>query len=145
MLLLDKKNISSNISKFHMFIAETDNFDISGTLCNFDYNFSIAFASVRQMMERLEILFDCVNFPQATHQTRTFHDDAVQTDVLQMEWIRTIDPRETNDKEAEFLLHVQFRHHSTWQGTLELCAQRVTKPFRSQLELLTLLVTAPEK
>lgn len=145
MLNFDKKNISSNISKFHMFTDETDNYDISGKLCNFDYNFCIEFQGVRQMLERLEVLFDCVNLPQATHHKRSFHDEPAIKDMLQADWMQEIEPLEWERNNASFLLHVQFRRHSTWQGTLELIKERKVEYFRSELELLSLLANSLKK
>lgn len=145
MLCFDKENITGNISRFRLLAEESENADIKGVLYNPDYNFAIDFNGIRQLTERLEALFNFVNFPQATHQVRSFCTGGDTNDLLQAEWIREIEPGAPDVKAANFLLHVEFRRNATWQGTLELIEQQETKRFCSELELIRLIARTLRK
>lgn len=46
---------------------------------------------------------------------------------------------EKGSEKASFLVHVQFRQHSTWQGNITWLDKGVTQQFRSALEMLRLM------
>jgi len=142
MFQFEKKNISSNISRFRVIIEKTENHDIAGVLYNEFYGIAIDFQGIRQMLSRLDDFFDYVRFPQATHEKRSFLEDSGQKIKQPPKGLREVSPEEMQGKEAVFLLHVQFRQNSTWQGTLEWLAQKKTKRFRSELEMIGLIAEA---
>ncbi len=142
MLQFEKKNISSNISRFRIIIERTENHDIAGVLYNDFYGIAIDFQGIRQMLSRLDDFFDYVHFPQATHEKRSFHEDSARKGKHPLYGLREVSAEEMQEKQAAFLLHVQFRQNSTWQGTLEWLSQKKTKRFRSELELIGLIAEA---
>lgn len=140
MIQIDKKNISSNIARFKVILEKTENFDIAGTLCNDTYGIAIDFIGIRQMLSRLDGFFDYVNFPQATHEKRSFYTETVRQESLPPDGIREATISEMRDKQAAFILHVQFRHNSTWQGTLEYISDKKIKRFNSELEMIRMIL-----
>lgn len=139
----DNTVISSNISKFQVIINDSDNFDISGILYNNTYHFAMDFNGIRQMLKVMEEFFDYVNFPRATHEKRTFDTKAKGKKAKKPD-IREVEPTEMADMKPSFILHVQFRQYSTWQGTLYWIAENKTKRFRSELEMIRLMAEAIE-
>jgi len=140
MIQIDKKNISSNITRFRIIFEKTDNFDIAGTLYNDSYGIAIDFKGIRQMLSRLDVFFDYVNFPQATHKKRSFHSEAAKQGVQPPSGLREANEEELRGKKANLLLHVQFRQNSTWQGTLEFLTEKRIKRFRSELEMIEMIL-----
>lgn len=51
---------------------------------------------------------------------------------------------EHQNEKASFLVHVQFRQHATWQGSITWVEKGVTQHFRSALEMLRLMNEALE-
>lgn len=139
MFRFEKENISSNIARFRMFVESTDDYNLSGILYNETYGFAIEFLGVRQLLSRLDDFFNYVEFPQATHEVRSFDSSGDKKEKKLPQGIREISPGEWAADQALFILHVQFRQNSTWQGTLEKVAENETKCFRSELELIGLL------
>lgn len=145
MFQFEKKNISSNIARFKIIIEKKENYDIAGILYNDSYGFVIDFHGIRQMLSCLDDFFDYVNFPQATHEKRSFHEEPVKTEKHPPHGLREVPSEEMQDKQATFLLHVQFRQNSTWQGTLEWISEKKTKRFRSELEMIGLIADTLKK
>ena len=57
---------------------------------------------------------------------------------------RTYPELEKSKEKASFLVHVQFRQHATWQGTITWVNKGVTQQFRSVLEMIRLMTEAVE-
>ncbi len=145
MLPFEKKNISSNISRFKIIIERTENHDVAGILYNDFYGFTLDFQGIRQMLSNLDDFFDYINFPQATHEKRSFHDALHNKEVSLPQGLKEVSPEEMRNKQATLLLHVQFRQNSTWQGTLEWISEKKMKRFRSELELIALIAEIVKK
>lgn len=144
MIDLENKIITSNISIFYVYMkndVNIDNGDFLGSVLNESYNFAMDFNSFRNMMEVLEGLFNYVNFPMATHEERVFQKKENKNHTLPKELYPATLEMFKNQK-PEFRLHVQFRQNATWQGTLQWISTRKTKRFRSELELLELMLNA---
>lgn len=48
----------------------------------------------------------------------------------------------TNDCKATFTIQIQFQQHSTWQGTIAWVEGGKSQKFRSELEMLKLMMEA---
>lgn len=46
------------------------------------------------------------------------------------------------DEKATFTIQIQFKQHSTWQGTITWIEGEKTQNFRSELELIKLMMEA---
>lgn len=139
MFEFENKKISGNISKFHVIIRKTENFDVEGTLINDTYGFAIDFNGIRDMLCSLEELFDFIKFPQATHESRSFKEFVKSEGDSCPHGLRLPTLDEINKNNADLILHVQFRHYSTWQGTIKWNSENRTEKFRSQLEMIKLI------
>lgn len=145
MFEFEKKPISSNISRFKIIIEKTENFNLAGILYNDFYEIAIDFQGIRQMLSSLDEFFDYVDFPQATHEKRSFREEPDRRKKRPPAGFREVSAEEMQGKQASFLLHVQFRHNATWQGVLGWISEDKTKRFFSELELIGLMVEALKK
>ena len=145
MFQFENKMISSNIARFKIIIEKTEDYDIGGILYNDFYGIAFDFQGIRQMLSILDDFFDYVNFPQATHEKRSFDEGKEIRQKHLPRGLREVSAEEMQDKTAVFRLHVQFRQNSTWQGTLEWIPEKKTKRFRSELEMIRLIAESLEK
>ena len=102
-----------------------------------------------QMIAILDKFFDEINYPQASTKYRTFQKKKKGQDVASVRYqeekkqIQTAeDILQSRGKEATFILHVQYRQNSTWQGKLTWLEEEDEELFSSVLELLKLLDSA---
>lgn len=138
---LQKQFISSNISKFKILVNETDNYNISGMLYNEYYELTMAFHGIREFFASLDQFFDFVNFPQASHEHRTFGIIRNKRKEVPKTMKKEKLTATTGDK-ATFTVHVQFRQNASWQGTIQWIEGNKTQRFRSELEMLKLMTNA---
>lgn len=139
------KIISSNISEFKIFVdVEKNNYDISGILLNEHYGFFIKFTGIRDMLSSLDMLFNYVNFPMTSHSERMFSENIENN---KKELPKNLVAYHKGDKDIDsknpiFILRIQFRHNSTWQGTIQWIEKNYTKKFMSDLQLINLIIDA---
>lgn len=143
MVNLEGRDISSNISMFDLYIRQ-ENGNFSGTAWNNFYQFAFDFCGVREMVRILEELFNYVNFPMATHEARMFNERK-DTAYRQPRELYEASLEEFRGRCLTFRLHIQFRQNSSWQGVVEWVPKKKKKRFRSELELLHLMVDAAEQ
>lgn len=115
-----------------------------GSAANEFLNRTVYFHDVMEMLAVLEQTFDLLSFPQSTSSYRSFgprrrrgKTSFRKAGVRSMEKIPT--ELEKGSEKASFLVHVQFRQHSTWQGNITWLDKGVTQQFRSALEMLRLM------
>ncbi|MEI7885075.1 MAG: hypothetical protein WCI30_06960 [Clostridia bacterium] len=138
---LQHQFISSNISRFRILVNNTADYNISGILYNEYYQLTMSFQGIREFFSSLEQFFDSVNFPQHTHQHRSFGAPSDKEKVVPIPLQKGIHSPKTG-KKATFTMHVQFRQNATWQGTLQWLEGKQTERFRSELEMLKLMINA---
>lgn len=138
---IDKASITSNISRFLILINETDNYNISGILYNRYYELTMHFKGIREFFDSLDQFFDYVNFPQASHEHRTFGIIRNKRKEVPKAMKKEKLTAEAGEK-ATFTVHVQFRQNASWQGTIEWMEGNKTQRFRSELEMLKLMTNA---
>ena len=105
-----------------------------------------AFSGVMQMVDIMDHFFDWAGFPQAYHSNRKFVEDREeQPPCREGETERYMDDEmldQIRGKLATFVIQVQFRQNSSWQGAISWTEKRMTHRFRSTLELLKLMDSA---
>lgn len=138
---LQNQFISSNISRFKILVNETNNYNISGMLYNEYYELTMGFHGIREFFASLDQFFDFVNFPQASHEHRTFGIIRNKRKEVPKTMKKEKLTAETGDK-ATFTVHVQFRQNASWQGTIQWIEGDKTQRFRSELEMLKLMTNA---
>ncbi|MGE4215208.1 MAG: hypothetical protein AB7E42_10605 [Anaerotignaceae bacterium] len=100
----------------------------------------VHFTDICNLVLKLEDLFDEINFPEASTKIRNFLKNKTQTVGEELE--KHMTPKEVTDQKgskATFVVHVQYRQNSTWQGNVIWADKNITKNFRSALELLKLM------
>lgn len=100
---------------------------------------AIAFSNIIRMIETVEEFFDCLQFPQAATQTRSFHrKESVQGQKLEKK-LEQEQILQMRGQKGTFLLNVKYRQNSTWQGSVTWVDEQREQYFRSALELLKLI------
>lgn len=109
----------------------------------------IPFRESSQVISILDDFFNQINYPQASTRYRTFQKKKQEESNQERKRREPVKPVQTADdvlvnrgKEATFILHVQYRQNSTWQGKLIWLEAEQEEDFCSVLELLKLLDSA---
>lgn len=105
---------------------------------------TLEIASLEEMLFQLEEFFDSINFPHPTTNNRTFQGEA-QTTTLREERVRVMSDEELLSKHGDlgtFIIRVQHRQNSSWQGRITWMDKDKTMYFRSMWEMLKLLASA---
>jgi hypothetical protein len=138
MIAIDSNNLSSNISRFMVILNPTE-YDCIGFLYNDYYEIKINFRGIREFLNTLEEFFDQYNFPQSTHILRKFTENKKKKgSLIKMEKGKL----ELKSGDATFTIHVQFRQNASWQGTISWIQGNKTQRFRSELEMIKLMIDA---
>lgn len=102
--------------------------------------------SLEEMILYMETFFDQIHFPFPGTQERSFKIDDkqnIQKERKQKErMIKVMKDSELLEKHGEegtFIIRVQHRQHSSWQGLITWVDENKTIPFRSALELIKLI------
>ena len=105
-----------------------------------------AFRNTEQMLFGFEQFFDRIQFPYPTTSERTFQERAVEEKVSQ-ERAEKMSDEELLRKHGElgtFVVRVQHRENSSWQGRITWMEKNRTLYFRSAWELLKMIASAVE-
>lgn len=125
--------------------------ELTGSVTNEFLRRTVYFQDVVGLLAILEQTYDFLSFPQSTFSYRSFHSfprqkgrirSAMKAGVKFME--KRPPELEHQNEKASFLVHVQFRQHATWQGSITWVEKGVTQYFRSTLEMLRLMSEALE-
>ena len=103
---------------------------------------------VNDLLKVLECVFDHYKFPQASHENRSFLKAKGNIDKKRKEFMENKNienSAEHTGEKATFIVQVQFRQNSTWQGTVQWVEKGVTQRFRSELELIKLMNEAADE
>jgi len=102
-------------------------------------------ASMEQILFQFEQFFDAVGFPYPTTSERLFR--VSEDKNRKQERTRKMSDKELLRKHGElgtFIVRVQHRQNSSWQGRITWMEKNRTLNFRSVWELLKLIVSAVE-
>lgn len=103
---------------------------------------AIAFSNIIRMIETVEEFFDCLQFPQAATQTRSFHrKESVQGQKLEKK-LEQEQILQMRGQKGTFLLNVKYRQNSSWQGFLQWVEEDAAWQFASVLEFIKILNNA---
>jgi hypothetical protein len=98
-----------------------------------------AFNNVIQMMDIMDDFFDDIAFPQAANKTRAFVQRAQSGSRKLEKVLKSEEVVDHTGEMATFLVYVQFRQKSTWQGQVTWVENGNSTKFNSALELLKLM------
>lgn len=116
---------------------------------------SYPFQTISDLFFQMEDLFDSWNFPQSSNRSRTFIEEA-GIDESELSGKRTTrikrgkradiaDLQDRKGKLATFVIQVQYRQNSSWQGQVIWVDENRKEHFRSALELMKLMDKALEE
>lgn len=142
MFKFQNKIISSRISRFNVYLDTLDE-HMKGILFNENYNCMMTFNGFSSMISTLEEFFNFVNFPQASHQERSFKKKISNANPIPPKSLKDADISEIDGREPDFVLHVKFRRDATWQGSIHIDGEE--KNFLSDLELNAIIIDSFEK
>jgi hypothetical protein len=97
------------------------------------------FNNVIQMMDVMDNFFDDIAFPQASNKTRFFVEKSQASRKKPEKVLRSEEVVDYRGEIATFLVYVQFRQNSTWQGQVTWVENGNSTKFNSALELLKLM------
>lgn len=141
---------SSHGAKMLLCIDSTAGFEWDGRLYHPSFTAPVTFHGICPLLFAIEQLMNEIKFPLPDVTLRTFHKQAtaqqLQEQPLKESACRMNDDifKEELGEKGTFIVQVQFRQNATWQGVLSWTEEKKTMPFRSALELLTLMNDALE-
>ena len=102
---------------------------------------------ISDVLDSIDRLCDRLNYPARTQQPRHFGPEKPRPQTTQ----KKVEPQMTREelaknkgKMATFVVHVMYRQHSTWQGSVTWAETGKKANFRSALELIKLMDSAVE-
>lgn len=119
--------------------------EICGVIYNNHLKQPIVFTDVLSMLNKMDSLFNQTNCPQVYHQYRSFAEQQVEEEL---EIVNGVEPKMDEiienkaGEKATFIVQVQFRQNSSWQGTITWTEKKKTLRYRSTLEMLKLIDSA---
>lgn len=116
---------------------------------------TVCFSSLFEALERMERLYDEIQLPQAATRLRSFQEtgkkrhQCSESGRVSERTVLQGEPAVTFDRvighrgqDATFLIRVQYRQYSSWQGEVTWMDGRRRLPFRSVMELAGLIDNA---
>ncbi len=119
----------------------------------------MVFTTLFEAFEKMDALYDALQFPQAATEIRDFRVDRKERERMiresggelalpehikeELEKVEEFEKViEQRGKEATFVIRVKFRQHSSWQGEITWVDGQKKEYFRSALELIKLMDSA---
>ena len=96
-----------------------------------------SFTGITSFLLRLEQFYDRLGFPMASTRHRRFAGEDTKKEKMSV--IENNYRFGNKGEQASFILHVQFRQNSSWQGVLHWMEANKKVSFRSALELIRLI------
>ncbi len=104
------------------------------------------FCNTEQMLFKLEMFYDSIHFPYPSTTGRTFLNPVKEKEKNQ-EKVEKMSDRDLLKKHGElgtFIVRVQHRQNSSWQGRITWMEEDQTVCFRSIWEMLKLIASVVE-
>ena len=119
--------------------------EMSGEIYHCYSEDAIKFSNIIRLIEEAEAFFDCLRFPQASKQIRSFEK---KEQIVEPKPEKICTPEEVlvkRGKAGTFLLNVRYRQNSSWQGEIQWMEKNITYQFASVLELIKILSNAMQE
>ena len=103
-----------------------------------------SFANMEEAIFRLEEFYDSLNFPHPTTNSRTFQEEKGRTEA-RTERTKIMKDEELLSRHGDlgtFIVRVQHRQNSSWQGRITWMDRNKTLYFRSIWEMIKLVASA---
>ena len=117
---------------------------IKGRIYNSYKREPVHFSSMYQIISELEKFYDFLDYPHPSMRGRTFQKEN-QEGNLRQDRVKVMKDNELLSKHGDlgtFIIRVQHRQNSTWQGRITWSDQNKTQNFRSIWEMIKLIENA---
>lgn len=113
---------------------------ISGELYHGYSRDGIPFVGIEDAFLIMEDFFDRLRYPFPGTESRSFTKKKhIHTEARMTRMLGDTELLKKHGDRGTFIIRVQHRQHSSWQGVVTWTEQQKTVPFRSALELLKLI------
>lgn len=157
MALRSSMLVPSTVTKTLVCIDEIENMEFSGSLSNPYMPDTLEFRGIIDFMNKMELFFDDIAFPQAYYSVRAFDKKTAsqqnppkahrpgedETVIVRYHDDSILQSRQ--GRLATFIVQVQFRRNASWQGAVTWNERQMNHGFKSTLELLRLMEDAVEQ
>lgn len=118
--------------------------EVSGRLYHSYQEQPIQFESMEQLVRDTEYFLDEIGFPVADTSSRSFleHPSTYHAAGRKQRVLSDEELMQRRGRLGSFILRIQHRQYSSWQGTVTWIEQQRTRTFHSALELIKLLEAA---
>ena len=126
-------------------INSFENNELQGILYHSYSEEGFAFTNVEQMIFTMEKLYNWLNFPHRTTNERTFGQEEKKTRRTEVERKKIMSDESLLSRHGDmgsFIIRVQHRQNSSWQGRITWMEQDKTVYFRSIWEMIKLIESA---
>lgn len=127
-----------------MCVDHRDEEGIAGRLYHGYQREGFPFRNLWEMLEEMERLFDDIRFPFSSTDSRSFTEEGQETRARQ-ERTRIMKDGDLLSRHGDFgtfIIRVQHRQNSSWQGSITWTEQNRTIYFRSVWEMVKLIESA---
>ena len=144
----------SAATRMVVLVDERAPFSFSGRLYSDYFQRALPFSCPEELLSLSRALLDALSFPQTATSCRSFHSrrgtsaphPIPKRSMESMKHESSL-PSQQNEtvltgKKGTFVVQVLYRQNATWQGTVRWLDTNKTQPFRSVLELLSLMQEA---
>lgn len=139
-----KEQISIYTGTANSIILAVDGKDLRGIIGRVYHAYSeeaIPIVSFEEVIHIAEKLFNDLGYPQMTTNDREF-DGRSYSYRKKEEMVRVMDDKTLLEQQGDlgtFIIRVQHRQHSSWQGKVTWIEENETVNFRSALELMKMI------
>lgn len=138
--------ITAELNKIILYVTKQKGPDFSGYFHTPLKEKAVPFSSFAELVVELDKQFDILQFPQAQFARRSFTKEQ-PVHFERPQEVKTFSKhpmqKELMHPISRFLVHVQFRQNSGWQGSIKwLRKKSIEKHFRGTAELLYLINSA---
>ncbi len=120
-------------------VDESFDGEISGKLYNCYQKEPVLFSNLVQLLRTMEKFFDEIQFPQSSTRSRSFYVSDTQESRKKPKVADRVDVVNHRGEKGTFIITVQFRQNSTWQGELFWIEKVEKQNFSSTLDLIKIL------
>ncbi len=113
---------------------------------------AVPFSNMDQMLFELDQFYDSIDFPQRTLRERSFRAEGKETanqrrvaEKIKQERLKVMSDEQLLSKHGDlgtFIIKVQHRQNSSWQGRITWMEKNKTLYFRSIWEMIKLIASA---
>lgn len=122
-------------------VDEADSYNIKGRIFHLYQKDPLVFQSYNEMFFKSEKFFNDLGCPRANQSDRDFNGKVISNFALKgMDKMKKDEEiLEEHGELGTFIIRVQHRQHSSWQGRVTWLDENKTVYFRSELELMKLI------